>query len=79
MFGRDLLILMKAKDHPSCICVVATLTERLFVWYSFGSVGMLKYDCFKIAEHVFAKSLAVATFVIADTPVRWTFLKQNCC
>ena len=40
---------------------------------------MLKYDWLKIAEmHVFAKSLAVAAFVMADTPVYWTFLNQNC-
>ena len=46
----------------------------------FGSVGMLKYDWLKIAEmHVFAKSLAVAAFVMADTLVSWTFLNQNCC
>ena len=43
-------------------------------------VGMLKYDWLKIAEiHVFAKSLAVAVFVMADTLVSWTFLDQNCC
>jgi len=47
---------------------------------SFGSVGMLWYDWLKIAEMlVFAKTLAVAAFVMADTPVSWTFLKQNCC
>ena len=41
---------------------------------------MLKYDWLKIAEmHVFAKSLAVADFVMADMPVSWTFLNQNCC
>ena len=46
---------------------------------SFGSVGMLKYDWLKIAEmHVFAKSLALAAFVMADTPVSWTLLNQNC-
>ena len=44
-----------------------------------ASLGMLKFDCLKIAEHVFAKSLAVADFVMADAPVSWTFLKQNCC
>ena len=63
---------MKAKDQPSCIRLVATVP--LFV----GSMGMLKYDWLKIAEmHVFAKSLAVAAFVMADTPVNWTFLNQN--
>ena len=44
-----------------------------------GNVGMLRYDWLKIAElHVFSKSLAVAAYVMADTPVSWTFLNQNC-
>ena len=60
---------MKAEDQPSCIPPCSDL----------GSVGTLKYDWLKIAEmHVFAKSLAVAAFVMADTPVSWTFLNQNC-
>ena len=44
---------------------------------------MLKYDWLKIAEmHVFAKSVAVAAFVMADTPhskksrVIWTLKNE---
>ena len=33
----------------------------------------------KMAEmHVFAESLAVVAFVMADAPVSWKFLNQNC-
>ena len=38
---------------------------------------MLKFDCLKIAEHVFAKSLAVADFVVADTPCELDILKSE--
>jgi len=39
---------------------------------------MLKYDWLKIAEmHVFAKRLAGAAFVMADTPMSWTFLGKS--
>ena len=73
MFGHDSLISWKLRisRHAStlwrpCRC-------------AFGSVGMLKYDWLKIAEiHVFAISVAVAAFVMADTAVSWTFLNQNC-
>ena len=56
--------------HPSCS---DRAVVRLVAW------GCSTFDCFKVSEHVFAKSLAVAAFVMMDTPVSWTFLNQNCC
>ena len=44
--------------------------------FSFGNVGMPKYDWLKITE---MHMLAAAAFVMADMPVSWTFLNKNCC
>ena len=58
--------------HPSC-------SDRAVVRLQLVAWGCSTFDCLKISEHVFAKSLAVAAFVMADTEVSRTFLNQNCC